>query len=158
MHKNRLKLEFKLEEFGVLSTPDLYRILKLRAEVFVVEQHCVYLDMDGKDTKAYHLLGYENDTLGAYARILPQGVSYPDYSSIGRVCTGNGYRGQGIGRKLMQTAILSCQTLFPNVNIKISAQSYLLKFYTELGFEAVGREYLEDDIPHMAMVYSFLTK
>lgn len=153
-----VELEIVLKKFGDLSVIDLYQILKLRSEVFVIEQHCIYLDMDGKDTEAYHLLGYEKGVLGAYARILPQGVSYPDYSSIGRVCTGNGYRGQGLGKRLMQTAIQNCQTLFPNVNIKISAQSYLLKFYAELGFEALGQEYLEDDIPHRAMVYSFLTK
>jgi ElaA protein len=95
---------------------------------------------------------FENEELLAYARVLDPGVSYADYSSIGRVCTKQTHRQLGLGKELMQQAILHCQELYPDTKIKISAQSYLLKFYTELGFEAIGDEYLEDDIPHRAMI------
>lgn len=147
----------KLKHFEELSISELYQLLQLRSAVFIVEQNCVYQDIDDKDRLGYHLLGFLDSQLVACARILPVGVSYADYCSIGRVCTKQTHRQHGLGKKLMRQAILNCQELFPTENIKISAQSYLLKFYTELGFSAIGEEYLEDDIPHRAMVYSFLT-
>jgi ElaA protein len=121
--------------------------------VFVVEQNCIYQDIDDKDRKGYHLLGFIENQLVACARILPVGISYADYCSIGRVCTKQTHRQLGLGKSLMQNAIQHCHELYPDTKIKISAQSYLLKFYTELGFEAIGEEYLEDDIPHRAMMF-----
>jgi ElaA protein len=145
-----LNLIFK--HFDQLTLKELYWLLQLRSEVFVLEQNCVYQDLDDKDKQGFHLLGFIENQLVAYARILPKGTSYTDYCSIGRVCTKKTHRQLGSGKKLMQQAILNCQELYPNTKIKISAQSYLLKFYTELGFEAIGEEYLEDDIPHRAMI------
>lgn len=145
-----MNLIFK--HFDQLTLKELYWLLQLRSEVFVLEQNCVYQDLDDKDKQGFHLLGFIENQLVAYARILPKGTSYTDYCSIGRVCTKKTHRQLGSGKKLMQQAILNCQELYPNTKIKISAQSYLLKFYTELGFEAIGEEYLEDDIPHRAMI------
>jgi len=145
-------LNFTFKHFDQLTLDELYQLLQLRSEVFVVEQNCIYQDIDNKDRQAYHLLGYKENQLVTYARILPKNISYPDYCSIGRVCTKQTNRQLGLGKELMQQAILHCQELYLDTKIKISAQSYLLKFYTELGFEAIGEEYLEDDIPHRAMI------
>jgi ElaA protein len=145
-------LNFTFKHFDELTLDELYQLLQLRSEVFVVEQNCVYQDIDDKDRKGFHLLGCIDSQLVACARILPMGVSYTDYCSIGRVCTKQTHRQLGLGKILMQHAIQHCHELYPNTKIKISAQSYLLKFYTELGFEAIGEEYLEDDIPHRAMI------
>lgn len=146
---------FQCLSFSELSLDQLYAVMALRQEVFVVEQDCPYLDADGSDQKGWHLLG-ENATgeLVAYARLLPQGVTYEKYASIGRVVNAKSVRGQGLGQQLMQEAIAHYQRLLPNVPLKISAQCYLLKFYTNLGFNAVGEEYLEDGIPHIGMVYA----
>ena len=145
-------MNFTFKHFDQLTLDELYQLLQLRSEVFVVEQNCIYQDIDNKDRQAYNLLGYKENQLVAYARILPKNISYPDYCSIGRVCTKQTNRQLGLGKELMQQAILHCQELYLDTKIKISAQSYLLKFYTELGFEAIGEEYLEDDIPHRAMI------
>ena len=129
--------------------------MKVRQEVFIVEQDCPYLDADGKDQAGFHLLGTDKKgDLLAYTRLLPKGVSYPEYCSIGRVLTSEKGRGKGAGKEIMLQSIAACKKLFPNQKIKISAQSYLNKFYTDLGFEATGESYLEDNIPHMAMIYS----
>ena len=128
--------------------------MRLRQEVFIVEQDCPYLDADGKDLDAYHLLGQnEEGKILAYVRLLPAGVSYPKYSSIGRVVTSEKIRRQGHGITLMNESIALCKKLFPGQPIKISAQCYLHSFYTELGFEKIGEDYLEDNIPHQAMIY-----
>lgn len=145
-------MKFRFKHFEELTTLELYKILQLRSEVFVVEQNCVYQDIDDKDTVGHHLMCFKNEELLAYARVLKPGISYTDYSSIGRVCAKQTHRQLGLGKELMLQAILHCQELYPEAKIKISAQSYLLKFYTELGFEAIGEEYLEDDIPHRAMI------
>lgn len=140
------------KQFKDLSLEELYAIMVLRQEVFVVEQDCVYLDADGKDQIAWHLMGYENEALVAYTRLVPAGVSYEKYPSIGRVITTEKVRGKGIGVKLMQESIRHCEALFGKNPIKIGAQVYLLKFYNSLGFERVGKDYLEDGIPHLAMI------
>ena len=145
-----MNLIFK--HFDHLTSNELYQLLQLREEVFHLEQNCVYQDMDDKDRLGFHLLGYADNQLAANARILPKGISYSDYCSIGRVCTKQTHRKFGYGKKLVEQAILHCHELYPDTKIKISAQSYLLKFYTELGFEAIGEEYLEDEIPHRAMI------
>lgn len=144
-------MKFRFKHFDQLTIEELYDLLQLRSEVFVVEQNCVYQDIDDKDRHGFHLLGFIENQLVACARILPKGISDKDYSSIGRVCTKLSHRQLGLGKKLMQQAILHSHERYPNTKIKISAQSYLLKFYSELGFEAIGEEYLEDGIPHRSM-------
>jgi len=139
--------------FSNLSLDQLYAIMVLRQEVFVVEQDCPYLDADGKDQVAHHLMMWENDSLVAYTRLLPAGTSYEKYASIGRVVNSDKVRGRGIGKQLMEASIDACKRLFPDEKIKISAQVYLEKFYTDLGFVETGDRYDEDGIPHMAMVY-----
>jgi ElaA protein len=139
--------------FEELSLIELYEIGRLRQEVFVLEQNCPYVDFDGKDLYCYHLMGFdENNRLVAYSRIVPKGVSYDDYISIGRVITSGLVRKSGLGRILMQESISACEKLFGKSDIKISAQTYLLKFYQSLDFESTGKEYLEDDIPHTEMI------
>jgi ElaA protein len=137
-----------------LSTSQLYDILQLRQEVFIVEQDCPYLDADGKDQSSYHVVFYENGLLIAYTRLVPKGISYENYVSIGRVLNKEIVRGRGIGKELMTYSIQKCKEFFSEDPIKISAQVYLLKFYTELGFVETGERYLEDGIPHCAMVLS----
>lgn len=139
--------------YDELSTDELYTILQLRQEVFIVEQDCPYLDCDNKDKESFHVLcENEEGTLVAYTRLVPRGVSYAEYASIGRVANALSVRGKGVGKHVMEYSMAECRRLFPQDNLKISAQSYLLGFYSSLGFEAVGEEYLEDDIPHTAMV------
>lgn len=140
------------KKFDELSAAELYTILKLRSEVFVVEQNCVYLDADGKDAQSYHLCGWlNNELLVAYARLLPPGLSYPE-ASIGRVVTHPVHRKDGYGKILMQKAIKNTQSLFNISAIKIGAQQYLLPFYNGLGFTASSEPYLEDGIPHLEML------
>jgi len=145
-------VNFNCKSFQELSLQELYDIMVLRQEVFVVEQDCPYLDADGNDQVCHHLMGYEKGELVAYTRLVPQGISYKKYPAIGRVITAKKIRGRGIGIELMQKSIQLCEELFGKKNIKISAQCYLLKFYNSLGFKEIGERYLEDGIPHMGMV------
>lgn len=146
-------ISFRCKPFHELTAPQLYSIMALRQEVFVVEQNCAYLDADGKDLKGYHLTGYDDDgKLVAYARLLPKGVSYENFVSIGRIVTSPSIRGSGAGQQLMKEAINSMESLFPGESIKIGGQSYLRNFYESFGFVVSGEEYLEDDIPHLPMV------
>ena len=139
--------------FNDLSLQALYDIMVLRQAVFVVEQNCPYLDADGKDQQAAHVLAYDDDgDLVAYSRLLPVGVSYADAISIGRVISSDKVRGQGVGQELMRFSIREIYRLFGNKKLTISAQCYLIKFYESFGFQAVGETYLEDDIPHIKMV------
>ncbi|MCC7030263.1 MAG: GNAT family N-acetyltransferase [Chitinophagaceae bacterium] len=144
-------ITFTIKHYTELSTGELYELLKLRAAVFVVEQNCPYQDCDDKDKTCWHLLGYEHQELIAYARLLPYGLSYDKYCSIGRVAVSLTSRDKNYGRLLMAAAIGHCEKEF-GTDIKISAQAYLEKFYRELGFVTVSETYLEDDIPHIAMV------
>ncbi|MEO5942963.1 MAG: GNAT family N-acetyltransferase [Ferruginibacter sp.] len=143
---------WECKKFMDLSVEELYWILKLRSEVFVVEQNCVYLDTDDKDQAAMHLCGWQNNLLVGYLRILSPGVSYTE-PSIGRVCTNTYFRKTGIGKILMKEGIEYCYKLFPDQNIRISAQVYLLNFYKNLGFKQVSEHYLEDNIPHAEMLH-----
>lgn len=146
-------ISFRCKPFYELTAPQLYSIMALRQEVFVVEQNCPYLDADGKDLKGYHLTGYDDDgKLVAYARLLPKGVSYENFVSIGRIATSPSIRGTGAGQQLMKECLSSMDLLFPGESIKISGQSYLRNFYESFGFVVSGDEYLEDDIPHLPMV------
>jgi ElaA protein len=147
-------IEWRLKKMDELSAQELYKILQVRSEVFVVEQNCVYLDADGKDEKGYHFCGWINDNLVAYCRLLPVGISYPDDASIGRVLTHPDFRNLGIGKILMEKAITTTYELFHVNSIKIGAQLYLLKFYNELGFIQLSESYLEDGIPHITMLHT----
>lgn len=146
-------INWTYDSFEALSAQQLYQVLRLRSEIFVVEQNCVYLDMDNKDQASFHLCGWLNDTLVAYARILPPGLAY-DEASIGRVSTSPSYRKHGAGRLLMNKAIETTLKQFDGAGIKIGAQLYLHKFYSSLGFTQSSEEYLEDGIPHIEMILS----
>lgn len=147
-------MNFTCKLFKDLTVYELYDIMALRAEVFIVEQNCPYQDADGKDLDGWHLMGHTPEgNLVAYTRLLPKGISYPEYASIGRVVNSPKVRGTGAGKVLMEASIKEIKRLYPNDKIKIGAQSYLLKFYESLGFVSTGEEYLEDNIPHTSMVY-----
>ncbi|MCK8523680.1 GNAT family N-acetyltransferase [Aquimarina sp. D1M17] len=142
---------FSVKRFDELSTVELYKILRLRAEVFVVEQDCVYQDIDNKDQRALHVIGYKNDEVVAYTRIFDVG-DYFENASIGRVVVAEKERQFGYGHDLIKESISAVADHFKTETIKISAQTYLKKFYTSHGFNQVGEEYLEDGIPHIAMI------
>jgi ElaA protein len=143
---------WKCKPFDALSPHELYGIIRLRNEVFVVEQNCVFQDADDKDQKCFHLVGYENNKLAAYARLVPAGLSYPNYVSIGRVITSPAHRRSGMGKALMQQAINYCYNLFNTHTIKIGAQYHLKNFYEGFGFVQSSDVYNEDGIPHIEMV------
>lgn len=145
-------MDIMTKHFNELTTHELYKILELRARVFVVEQNCAYQDLDGKDFDAHHTLGFIGNDLVASTRLLDKGISYENYSSIGRVVNSPDYRNLGYGRKIMVYSISKMQELYPNQSIKISAQEYLKKFYSSLGFVQSGESYLEDNIPHIPMI------
>jgi ElaA protein len=140
-----------VKTFDELTTEELYQILRLRSEVFVVEQDCVYQDVDNKDQKALHIIGKKGDEIVAYTRIFKPG-DYFENVSIGRVVVNQDQRKYGLGKQIMHASLTAINERFPDSPIEISAQSYLLKFYTDLGFNAFGEEYLEDGIPHMRML------
>ncbi len=144
-------LEIKVKSFKELTKHELYDLLQLRSEVFVVEQDCVYQDLDGKDEKAIHVLGYKNKRIVAYTRIFKPG-DYFELASIGRVVVDKKERQHKYGFDIMNASAEAIKNYFNETTIKISAQVYLKKFYNSLGFKAVGEEYLEDDIPHIAMI------
>jgi|TARA_B110000444_G_scaffold33767_1_gene29160 ElaA protein len=139
---------FKYQDLG---QERLYEILKLRLEVFVVEQKCAYQDLDNKDEKALHLVGEENNKIIAYTRIFRKGDFFKN-SSIGRVLVKKEYRNKDYGRIIMRRSIEKLKEDPKEEKIELSAQKYLLKFYSELGFEKKGEEYLEDNIPHVKMI------
>lgn len=146
-------IQFTTYTYADLSKEQLYKLFKLRQDVFIVEQDCPYHDIDGKDFDSLHILGTgEGGELLAYARLLPKGLSYSDYVSVGRVIASEKMRGTGLGRKLMVFCMLELQRLWSNEKVKIQAQSHLLDFYRSYGFEPVGEEYLEDNIPHTDML------
>ena len=142
---------WKCQSFSELSTPELYKILQLRNEVFVVEQNCPYQDCDGKDFDAYHLSAWKKDNVLAYTRLLPVGISYPDAASIGRVITSPLARKQDLGKVLMRKSLEKIKELFGDMPVKIGAQTYLKKFYESFSFFQIGEGYLEDGIPHITM-------
>jgi ElaA protein len=146
-------IHYRCIPFNELTPYELYEALALRQEVFVVEQNCPYQDCDGKDQESWHLFGRNAaGKLIAYTRLLPEGLSYAGYTSIGRVVSSPAARGTGAGRDLMNKSIQMTRELFGDLPIKIGAQSYLLRFYESFGFQSTGEEYLEDGIPHTKMV------
>lgn len=144
-------MEFLIKSFDELSKKELYDLLSLRAEVFVVEQDCPYQDVDHKDQKAYHILGYKQEELVAYTRMFKPG-DYFDKASIGRVVVKESHRGGRLGYQLMKATIKAVSDVFKTNRIELSAQEYLLEFYKNLGFNPIGESYLEDGIPHRRMI------
>ena len=140
-----------VKNFDTLAPYELYAILRLRSEVFVVEQNCVFLDMDNKDQSSWHLMGWENEKLMAYTRLLPPGIAYKE-SSIGRVVTSPAGRGSGFGKLLMEKSIEQAEILFGQSPIRIGAQVYLTHFYNSFGFEQSSDIYDEDGIDHIQML------
>lgn len=146
-----MNLSHQVKAFDELSVYELYELLRLRSEVFVVEQNCVFLDQDNKDQKCLHVLLFVDNQLGAYCRLVPAGLSYQEVA-IGRVVSAPGFRGKGLGRKVMELGIEACQELFGEVDIRLGAQTYALDFYKSLGFVPEGDTYDEDGIEHIEMV------
>jgi ElaA protein len=136
--------------FNELALQQLYDVLALRSEVFVVEQNCVFLDIDGLDRQTWHLLG-DGDGLKAYARLLPPGMKSPTDAVIGRVVTSPTARGGGTGRALMAESVANCERLWPGHAITLHAQAHLERFYASFGFVPVGEPYIEDGIAHVEM-------
>ena len=145
-------LRWVTKTFAELTVNELYDLLKLRSEVFVVEQKCIFLDIDNNDQKAFHTIGYIGDEVVATTRLFDKDIMYDGYQSIGRVVGSPRHRGLGIGKALMQYSIQECERLFGKGPIKIGAQLYLKKFYGEQGFEQSGDVYLEDEIDHIPMI------
>ena len=138
--------------FSELTAAQLYAILKVRSEVFVVEQNCAYQDMDGADPHCMHLIAWTDDgQVAAYLRLVPPGLKFIE-ASIGRVITSQIVRGQGIGKQLIVKGLAQMQSSYPDQAIRIGAQQYLEKFYQSFGFITCSDMYLEDDIPHVEML------
>ena len=146
------KVVWHYKLFDELTAKELYQIIQLRNEVFVIEQDCIYQDADGKDLKCGHLWATINDEVVAYSRIVPKGISYQNEPSIGRVVSRGKHRGLGLGKHLIANSIQVIENRCFTSSIRISAQLYLKKFYESFGFEQVSKEYLEDDIPHIEML------
>lgn len=146
-----MTVQWSCSKFEKLSVEELYAILQLRIEVFIVEQNCPFQDADNKDSKAHHLMAWKQDTLVAYTRLLPGGVSYKE-PSIGRVVTSPKARGEGLGNKLMRRSINKSYSLFGKTDIRIGAQLYLKRFYESHGFRQAGLVYDEDGIDHIEMI------
>ena len=144
-------LSIETKTFQELTTKELYDLLQLRVDVFCVEQNCVYQDLDGKDEKALHVIGKKNNKIIAYTRVFKPGDYFKE-SSIGRVVVSKEERQHKYGYDIMEASIRAVKDYFNETTIKLSAQTYLQKFYNNLGFKEIGEEYLEDGIPHIAMV------
>ena len=145
-----------IKKFSELSTEEIYNILKLRAEVFVVEQNCVYQDIDEKDKKATHLFIEKNNEIIAYTRIFKKGDYYEENPSIGRVVVSKKERGKNLGKEIMLNSIEFIKKEMEGRKIELSAQKYLDKFYKDLDFYSEGEDYLEDGIPHQRMFYDLV--
>ena len=144
-------IQIHIKNYNELTTEELYGLLQLRSQVFVVEQNCVYQDIDGKDQKSLHVLGKKDNVIIAYSRIFKKGDYFKE-SSIGRVVVDKNSRHLQCGSQIMQASIEAIQNTFETKIIKISAQLYLKNFYTSFGFKPTGNTYLEDGIPHIAMI------
>jgi len=145
------QLVWQTKPFDRLSLEELYNVLQLRQEVFILEQACVYSDLDHKDQKSFHLMGWQGTTLAAYTRLLPKGVSYPDSASIGRVVVARDFRGNGLGGELLLRSIEAVYQLYGKQPIKISAQKHLTDFYRGFGFEPTSEPYMDAGILHVEM-------
>lgn len=141
---------WKIKTFDELSVTELYAIIKARVNVFVVEQDCPYPDLDDSDQKAIHLWAEKNGEVLAYCRIFDKGIKYPE-TSIGRVLTTENARGKSFGKQMMKFAVEIIENRLKTSEIRISAQDYLIKFYSDFGFSATDKKYLEDNLPHTEM-------
>lgn len=144
-------MEITVKLFDELTTYELHDILRLRSEVFVVEQDCVYQDIDGKDIKAIHIIGKKEGQIVAYTRCFAPSI-YFEEASIGRVIVKEDHRKHGYGHVIMKASKQAIKEKYETNSIKLSAQTYLIRFYKSHGFEISGEEYLEDGIPHIAMI------
>lgn len=155
MHPDQPNTNWHCLPFAALTVSALQQIYAARQIVFVVEQHCPYLDADGLDDQAWHLAAWSptHRLPLAYARLFPPGVKYTE-ASIGRVLTTEAVRGQGWGKALVERALMQCQVLFGACPVRISAQAHLQHFYESFGFQVVSEPYLEEDIPHVEMLRS----
>lgn len=145
-------IHWNIKSFEKLTNIELYNIMRLRSEVFVIEQQCIYMDADGKDINCIHVMGIDqHNNLIAYSRIVPAGISFQEVS-IGRVLSSKKYRGIGAGKELIDKSISVINNFYGEVPIRIGAQSYLKNFYEKFDFVVVSSEYLEDDIPHLEML------
>lgn len=150
MTKNT-SINWKIKHFSELSALEWHDIAKIRMEIFIIEQNCIYLDLDNKDLDAYHIFGEYNGEIVAYARLLDKNITFPEVS-IGRVVVSQKYRAKSIGHLLMQEVLKFSKTKYPLEPIKISAQEHLTKFYEAHDFVVVTESYLEDGIPHVGML------
>lgn len=146
-------LRWATKAFAELSLDELYKILQLRQEVFILEQACVYSDLDNKDQQSYHVMAWSGGTLAAYTRLLPYGLSYADAMSIGRVVIAPGFRGKGLGYELMNRSMAGLYGLYGKKAIKIGAQQHLKSFYNRLAFEQTSAPYMDAGIPHIEMTH-----
>lgn len=146
-----INADWKIKTFSELTTAELYEIIKARVNVFVVEQDCPYPDLDDNDQKAIHLWAEKDGEVLAYCRIFDKGIKYPE-TSIGRVVTTENGRGTGLGKQLIKYALEIIENRLRTSEVRISAQDYLLKFYSDFGFQDTGKKYLEDNIPHTEML------
>jgi len=144
-------LDIKVKTFQELTIDELYDVLQLRSKVFVVEQDCVYQDIDGKDQKALHVIGVKNKKIVAYTRLFKPGDYFKE-ASIGRVVVAENQREQKYGYDIMKASVEAIKANYKTQDIRISAQCYLKRFYNNLEFKEVGEEYLEDGIPHINML------
>jgi len=146
-------MNFEIKAFDSLSLHEFHDLVALRIQVFVIEQNCPYQDLDGKDKKSFHLIGRDKEgAIKSTARILPAGISYPEVA-IGRVVVDPSERGTGAGHELMRSCMEFIENQFGKVPVRLSAQSHLEKFYMHHQFVSNGKEYLEDGIPHVEMLY-----
>jgi ElaA protein len=143
---------FECKNFDALLLREFHDLLALRSDVFVVEQNCVYQDIDGKDPLALHVIGKKNKKIIAYARIINVTIVYPEKVSIGRIVIDPLSRGKNHGNQLISFCLDQCNSLFPGASIKISAQAHLERFYNKHRFVTTGEAYLEDGIPHIGML------
>lgn len=149
-----MNIDWKIQTFEELNNYELYAIMQLRSAVFCVEQNCAYQDADGKDLKSLHITGMDSKgEIMVYSRIVPAGISFKEVS-IGRVISSEKARGTGAGKELMKKSMETIERKFGKVPVRIGAQCYLIKFYSSFGFEISGEEYLEDNIPHIEMIYT----
>lgn len=145
-------MSFYLVPLEALSISELYEVLQLRQQVFILEQTCLYADIDGKDSMAYHALLKVEDQLVAYARFFPKGKFHREHASIGRVLVHPAFRKRKLGHDLLRKLLEEVERRFGRESIKIAAQTHLMKYYEQYGFEKISAEYLEDDIPHVDML------
>ncbi len=144
-------MKIEIKNWEALSLYEVYDILRLRGEVFVVGQQCTCVDPDGKDPSAFHLMMHDGEKLIGYARLFPPGIYLKDASSLGRVALLKDYRNRGLGKEIMKQSINFFKENYPGIPLIISAQSYLEKFYRNLGFKTVSEAYLEENMPHVRM-------